>query len=295
MYELVQEGSAVERVAGGFGFVEGPVWHPREHYLLFSDLDHDVRRRCSPHGAVTAVRHYSYKGNGMTYDASLDLLVCEHMTSSLVRERADGSREILACEFEGEELNSPNDVCVHSTGAIYFTDPTYGRSRSHGHPRKARLGFQGVYRIPPGGGSPELVVGREDFEKPNGLCFSPDESRLYVADTPRALVRAYDATPDGAISGGRVFFEGVGSGGDGGEGVVDGLKCDELGNVWVTGPSGIWVISPAGEHLGTVLVPENAANLAWGGEGWDTLYVTASTSLYAISTLVRPRHEPYMG
>jgi gluconolactonase len=229
----------------------------------------------------------------MTYDADLNLLVCEHVTSSVVRERPDGSRELVAQEFEGEELNSPNDLCVHSSGAIYFSDPYYGRLSAHGHPRRRRLGFQGVYRVPPEGGPIELVVDRQDFEMPNGLCFDPKETRLYVDDTPRGCIRVYDVARDGTLSNGTTFLDEIYSDGAS-KGVVDGMKCDERGNVWVTGPGGIWVVSPDGEHLGTVLVPENASNLAWGGDDWHTLYVTATSSLYAIGTLVGPRREPYM-
>ena len=181
----------------------------------------------------------------MTYDADLNLLVCEHVTSSLVKESPDGTREIIAQEFEGEELNSPNDVCVHSSGAIYFSDPWYGRMPGFGQPRKRRLGFQGVYRIAPGGGDPELIVGRDEFEMPNGICFNPDETLFYINDTPGAYIKVYDAAPDGSISNGRMFFEGVGSGVIE-EGIPDGMKCDERGNIWVTGPGGIWVISPVG-------------------------------------------------
>ncbi len=295
IYELVEEGSQVERVATGFAFTEGPIWHPKDHYLLFSDMPADVRRKYTPaDGSVVEARNFSNKCNGMTYDADLNLLVCEHVTSSLIRESADGTREIVAQEFGGEELNSPNDLCVHSSGAIYFSDPTYGRFPGFGHPRKHRLGFQGVYRVPLAGGDVELIVEKDEFEMPNGICFNPDETLLYVNDTPGAFIKVYDAAPDGTISNGRMLIEGVGTGVLN-EGVVDGMKCDERGNLWVTGPRGIWVISSAGEHLGTVLVPENTANLTWGGDGWDTLFVTASTSLYAIRTKVRPRVEPYMG
>lgn len=294
IYELVEEGSKVERVATGFTFIEGPIWNPKDKYLLFSDMPGDVRRRYTPaDGSVVEVRNFANKCNGMTYDADLNLLVCEHVTSSLVRESVDGTREIVASEFEGEELNSPNDVCVHSSGAIYFSDPWYGRLPGFGHARKRRLGFQGVYRIAPGGGDPELIVGRDEFEMPNGICFGPDETLFYVDDTPGAFIKVYDADTDGHISNGRMFFEDVGSGVVE-DGVVDGMKCDELGNVWVTGPGGIWVISADGEHLGTILVPENTANLTWGGDDWHSLYVASSTSLYAIRTLVGPRGEPYM-
>jgi gluconolactonase len=293
IYELVEQGSSVERLATGFTFTEGPIWHPIEHHLLFSDMPGDVRRKYTPDGTVVEVKNFSNKGNGMTYDTDLNLLVCEHVTSCLVRESPDGSREIIAQEFEREELNSPNDVCVHSTGAIYFSDPIYGRVPGFGHPRKLRLGFQAVYRIPPGGGDPELAVERDKYEQPNGICFSPDESLMYVNDTPGAYIDVYDADAEGTLSNGRRFFSGVGSGVIE-EGIPDGMKCDERGNVWVTGPGGIWVISAEGEHLGTIRVPENTGNLAWGGEDWHTLYIPSSTSLYAIKTIVGPRREPYM-
>ena len=198
IYELVEEGSSVERLATGFTFTEGPIWHPTEHYLLFSDMPGDVRRKYTPDGTVVEVKNFSNKGNGLTYDADLNLLVCEHITSSLVRESPDGSREVIAQEFEGEELNSPNDVIVHSSGAIYFSDPWYGRFPGFGHPRKRRLGFQGVYRIPPGGGDLELVVDKDEFEMPNGLCFSPDESLLYINDTPAASIKVFDVGADGS-------------------------------------------------------------------------------------------------
>jgi gluconolactonase len=129
---------------------------------------------------------------------------------------------------------------------------------------------------------------------PNGICFNPDETLFYINDTPGAFIKVYDADPDGNISNGRMFFEGIGSGVIE-EGIPDGMKCDERGNIWVTGPGGIWVISSEGEHLGTILVPENTGNLTWGGEDWHTLYIPSSTSLYAITTLVGPRREPYMG
>ena len=292
IYELVEPTARAERIATGFGFTEGPIWHPAQHHLLFSDLEHDVRRRYTPDGAFAEARNFSNKSNGMTYDAELNLLVCEHVTSSLVREHPDGRREILGQAYEGEELNSPNDLCVHSSGAIYFSDPSYGRFAAHGHKRKPRLGFQGVYRIPPGG-EPELIVDRDEFEMPNGLCFSPDESVLYVDDTPRAHIKSFDVAPDGSVSNGRIFSEGIGSG-VGAQGVVDGMKCDERGNVWVTGPGGVWIISPTGEHVGTILVPEPTSNLTWGGADWRMLFITATTSLYAIATIVGPRREPYM-
>jgi len=291
---LIEEGARVERVATGFTFTEGPIWHPKDKYLLFSDMPGDVRRKYTPWEGVVEVKNFSNKGNGMTYDAELNLLICEHVTSCVVRQSPDGSREIIAQEFEGEELNSPNDVVVHSSGAIYFSDPWYGRFPGFGHPRKRRLGFQGVYRIPAGGGDLELVVDRDEFDMPNGLCFSPDESLLYINDTPRAHIKVWDMNPDGSLSNGRMFFQGIGSGVIE-EGIPDGMKCDERGNIWVTGPGGIWVISAEGEHLGVIDVPENTGNLSWGGDDWHTLFIPSSTSLYSLRTTVGPRHEPYMG
>jgi gluconolactonase len=294
LHELVGD-ATVHRLATGFVFTEGPVWHPVARHLLFSDLPADVRRRFTPGAGVAEVKNFNNKGNGMTYDAELNLLVCEHVTSSVVREHPDGTRECIASEFDGEELNSPNDVCVRSDGSIYFTDPWYGRFPYFGHPRRRRLGWQGVFRIPPGGGSDDLqlVVERDEFDMPNGLCFSPDETLLYVDDSTRAHIKAWDVSPDGFLSNGRIFVEGIGTG-DEETGIPDGMKCDERGNLWVTGPGGVWVVSPRGEHLATVGVPENVGNLAWGGDDWHILYIAATSSLYAIRTRVGPRREPYM-
>ena len=289
--ELIDLGTPVERLAGGFTFTEGPIWHPRDHYLLFSDMPADVRRRYDERGGVRDVMRPSNKCNGMTYDADLALVICEHATSSLVRERA-GRREILASHFEGKELNSPNDVCVHSDGSIYFSDPWYGRMPVYGVERPRQLGFQGVYRVPPGGGEPQLVVDRDLFEQPNGLCLSPDEKQLYVNDTARALIRVFDVKPDGSLGPDRIFASGIRSELE--PGVPDGMKCDSAGNIWVTAPGGIWVYSRSGALLGKVRVPELVANLHWGNTDWRTLFVCATSSLYAVKTFVGPRIEPFM-
>ena len=190
--DLIDPYAPVGQVGTGFEFTEGPIWHPVDQYLLFSDMPADVRRRWDIKRGVVEVRRPSNKCNGMTYDAELNLIVCEHATSSLIRERPDGRREVLASHFENQELNSPNDVCVHSSGAIYFSDPWYGRMPVYGVERPRQLGFQGVYRVPPGGGAPKLLVDRHLFDQPNGLCFSPDERVLYVNDTVQALIRAFD-------------------------------------------------------------------------------------------------------
>lgn len=290
--ELIDPGAEVERVATGFMFTEGPIWNKQEKYLLFSDMPGDVRRRFSERDGVEEVMKPSNKGNGMVYDAAGNLLICEHVTSSLVRERPDGTRETIASHYRGKELNSPNDVVTRSDGTIYFSDPTYGRVPGFGLEREQDLSFQGVYRIAPGGGEPELVAAEDEFEQPNGLCFSPDESLLYINDSPRALIRVYDVRADGTLANGRLFFGGIGRGVIE-EGIPDGMKCDERGNIWVTGPGGVWVISKEAEHLGVVGVPENVGNLAWAEDDWKTLYMPSSTSLYRVRTKVASAPLPY--
>lgn len=290
---LVDQYAPVGQLATGFEFTEGPIWHPVDQYLLFSDMPGDVRRRCDAHG-VREVMRPANKCNGMTYDADLNLIVCEHSTSSLIRERPDGQRDVLASHFEGRELNSPNDVCVGSNGTIYFTDPWYGRMPVFGIERPRELGFQGVYRVAPGreGQEPELVVERYAFGMPNGLCFSPDESLMYINDTEKALIRVYEVNQDGTLSNGRLFASGIKS--ELKAGVPDGMKCDARGNVWVTAPGGVWVYNPSGTLIGKVVVPEMVANLHWGGVDWRTLYMCATHSVYTVTTKVGPRNEPFM-
>ena len=292
--ELVDEDAELEQLGTGFTFTEGPIWNPAG-YLLFSDMPGDVRRRWDPDSGVSEVAKPSNKGNGMTIDNDGRLVVCEHVTSSVVRMDPDGKgggREVLATHYDGKELNSPNDVVVKSDGTIYFTDPTYGRMPGFGIEREQDLDFQGVYRIPPGGGDLELAV--DDFVQPNGLCFSPDESLLYVNDTDRAHIRVFDVQADGSLSGGQVLADGIGTGElESGE-LVDGMKLDERGNVWVTGPKGVWVFSPQGEHLGVVEVPENVGNVNWGGPAWNWLFIAASASMYRVNTNVSGNRLHYM-
>jgi len=292
--ELVAEDSELEQLGTGFTFTEGPLWNP-DGFLLFSDMPGDVRRRWDADSGVTEVANPSNKGNGMTFDLDGRLLVCEHVTSSVVRMDPDGKgggREVLATHYEGRELNSPNDVVVKSDGAIYFTDPTYGRMPGFGIERDQDLDFQGVYRIAPGGGDPQLLV--DDFDQPNGLCFSTDESLLYINDTTRAHIRVFDVQSDGTIANSRVLADGIGSGsleiGD----LVDGMKLDERGNVWVTGPGGVCVFDADGQHIGTVEVPENVGNINWGGPDWSQLFIPATTSVYRIQCKVSGNRLPYM-
>jgi gluconolactonase len=294
MRELIDEGAEVERIGTGFTFTEGPLWHP-SGYLLFSDMPGDVRRRWDEQDGVREIANPSNKGNGMTWDNDGQLIVCEHVTSSVVRMDPDGTgsgREVLVSHYDGKELNSPNDVVVKRDGAIYFTDPTYGRMPGFGVEREQELSFQGVYRIPPGGGDPQLLV--DDFDQPNGLCFTADEKLLYINDTNKAHIRVFDVADDGTISNSRVVADGIGSGdleiGD----LVDGMKLDERGNVWVTGPGGVCVFAPDGEQIGTVEVPENVGNLNWGGPNWDVLFIPASTSVYRVQCKVAGNRLPYM-
>ena len=293
--DLVGRDAPVERLATGFTFTEGPIWNKEGRFFLFSDMPGDVRRRWDEENGVREVARPSNKGNGMTYDAEGSLVVCEHSTSSVVRMDPDGTgsgRQVIASHYEGKELNSPNDVIVKSDGSIYFTDPTYGRMPGFGLEREQELGFQGVYRIPAEGGDLHLLI--DDFDQPNGLCFSPDESLLYINDSRHGHIRVFDVASHGAIGNGRVFAKGIGSGDLEGGDLVDGMKCDERGNIWVTGPGGVWVFSPQREHLGVVEIPESVGNIHWGGSGWKSMFVCASTSLYRFQTKVAGRCEPLM-
>jgi len=286
--ELIDSWAAVGQVGTGFTFTEGPIWHPVDHYLLFSDMPADVRRRWDQRGGVREVKRPSNKCNGMTYDEQLNLIVCEHATSSLVRERPDGQRDVLASHFEGYELNSPNDVVVKSDGSIYFSDPWYGRMPVYGVERPRELGFQGVYRVPPGGGAPELLVERYMFDQPNGLCFSPDEHFLYVNDCRDHRICRYEVGTDGSASERSILVEGVTG--------FDGMKCDDRGNIYITGPegTGILVFDEDGRKLGTLNVPEKPANLNWGGPTWSDLYICARTSVYRYSLKVAGAPCSYM-
>jgi len=290
-YELVPQGAKVERLGTGFTFTEGPVWNHAGKFLLFSDMPGDVRRRWDAKHGVTEAKRPSNKANGLTYEKSGNLLVCEHASSSLVRQHPDGSVETVVSHFQGKELNSPNDVIVKSDNTIYFSDPSYGRMPVFGVERERDLAFNGVYRVDPDGKNIKLLV--DDFEQPNGLCFSPNESLLYINDSPRGLIRVFNVANDGSIDKGSLFFEKIGDGGIEG-GIPDGMKCDEHGNIFVTGPGGIWVISPKAELLGRIDVPENVGNLNWGGDDWKTLFICASTSLYKIDLSVSGNRLSYM-
>ena len=214
-----------------------------------------------------------------------------------MRERRDGVRETLAFHFEGKYLNSPNDVCVRSDGTIYFSDPWYGRFPGFGIERERELGWQGVFRIPPGGGQEELelAVAQDEFDMPNGLCFSPDESLLYINDTPRAHIKVFDVDADGTLANGRMFFEGVGSGRDrGGHPRRDEVRRarEHLGHR-SEGRLGHLAAGRAPRHRRSCR--RTSGNHTWGGPDWHTLFIPSCTSVYTIRTTVGPRREPYMG
>ncbi|HEY1775403.1 MAG TPA: SMP-30/gluconolactonase/LRE family protein [Solirubrobacteraceae bacterium] len=288
---LLHPHSVPTLLADGFGFTEGPVWIPARQCLLFSDMFGDSRWRWSAAAGLELVASPNFKGNGMCLDRDGDLLVCEQVSSCLVRIRG-AEREILAFHYGGKYLNSPNDVVVRGAdGSIYFTDPPYGRIYGAGGWVRSRdLTFAGVFRVPTDGGEVELVVEENEFAGPNGLCFSPDESVLYVNDSDRHLIKAFDVAADGSLGEARVLIDGVGGGPD--EAILDGMECDELGNIWVTGPGGVWVISAQGEQIGVIETPETCTSLTWGGADMHTLFLTTMTSVHTLSTLVGPSPLP---
>lgn len=275
-WKLVPKDAVVEKVADGFHFTEGPLWS-KAGFLVFSDIpgDNIVKVAWDRAGKpqVGVHRKVSGNSNGLTYDKEGRLIACEHGNRRVTREEKDGTITVLASHFEGKRLNSPNDIVVKSDGSIYFTDPPYGCP----DPQR-EIKFQGVFRLSPDG---KLTVIAEDFDRPNGLAFSPDEKTLYIADSSsRMHIRAFDVKPDGTLANGRVFVKM-----DIGEpGCPDGLKVDTQGNVWTTGQGGIWVIDPKGKLLGIIRVPEVPANCAWGDKDGKTLYMTARTGLYRIRT-----------
>ncbi len=285
MREVVAPDAALETVATGFIFTEGPLWHPHGHYLLFSDMPGDHMRKWTKEGGVTTFRKPSNKTNGNAWDPQGRLISCQHATSTLTRTEADGSLTTLASHYQGKELNSPNDVVVHSNGTIYFTDPIYGRVEHYGVPRDPHLDFRGVYSVRPDGSALTLLAG--DFGQPNGLCFSADERFLFVNDTDRQHIRRFDVQPDGTVKGGEVWAQTVGEGGGG----PDGMKMDTAGNVFSCGPGGVHVFAPDATSLGVIRMPEHTANFAWGEDDYKSLFITASTTLYRIRTKIPGRPQ----
>jgi len=265
----------MEKIAGGFQFTEGPIWVPEGH-LLFSDIPANIIYKWTPGTPKPEVfRTPSGPSNGLTLDREGRLLTCE-LACRISRTEENGEVVTLADRYRGNRLNSPNDIVVKSDGGVYFTDPAYGLRRT-GLPKE--LDFNGVYRIESDG---DLTLLDDTFEGPNGLAFSPDEAVLYVDDSARGHIRAFDVEAGGVLSNGHLFAELRGPG----EGVPDGMKVDIQGNVYCTGPGGIWVFDEAGEKLGILEFPEAPANLAWGNNDLKTLYVTARTGIYRVRTQI---------
>ena len=265
---LVEAGDP-ERLASGFQFTEGPVWMPGG-FLLFSDIPASRIYSWSDAEGTAVWRFPSGQSNGLTVDRQNRLIACEHGNRRVTRTERDGSVAAVADRFEGGRLNSPNDVIVKSDGTIYFTDPPYAI-----RPEQREQPYNGVYRILTDG-TLDLVA--DDFERPNGLAFSPDESILYIDDSAYRHVRAFDVRPDGTLANSRVLADMDHPQ----PGSPDGMKVDVQGNLYVTGATGVWVFEPDGSCLGTIVPPERPANCAWGGEDRRTLYITAQTSLYRV-------------
>ena len=271
--QIIPEGTVIEQLAGGFGFIEGPVW--LGDYLLFSDIPQNriVRWQMSAHGPeVTTFRTPSGNSNGLTLDRSGRLIACEHSARRVTRTEIDSTVTVLADNYQGKRLNSPNDIVVRSDGSIYFTDPSFGLAQMTVW---KELSFNGVYQLAPDG---ILNLLADDFTMPNGLAFSPDEQTLYVNDSAHGHIRAFDVNTQGDISNGRVLIkmEGDEPGGP------DGMKVDRQGNVYCTGPGGFWIIDQQGKCLAKVRPPESPANFAWGDADWQGFYMTCRTSLYRI-------------
>ncbi|MGH7630750.1 MAG: SMP-30/gluconolactonase/LRE family protein [Gemmatimonadales bacterium] len=297
---IVPKEPLVEKVADGFLFTEGPVWHP-DGYLLFSDPNANTIYRWSAEGQVSVFRTKSgYTGvdvgeygqpgsNGLTLDAEGRLTVNEHGNRRVVRFERTGRLDVLADRFEGKRLNSPNDLVYRSDGTLFFTDPPFGLPKFGDDPRK-ELAFSGVYCLRDGA----LRLVTRDLQGPNGIAFSPDERFLYVGnwDLERIVVMRYDVDPDCTATNGRVFADFTR---DGGEDAIDGVKTDQEGNVYISGPKGVGIFSPAGKELGTLVLPEHPHNFAWGEADGRTLYLTARNGLYRVRLNiagVRPPRAP---
>ena len=287
--ELVDETAEVEQVATGCIFTEGPIWMP-DGSLHFSDMPGDKRRRWHPRGRHRPARpEQQVQRDDARQRRQPDRLRARH---ELGRPRvARRHRETLATHYGGKELNSPNDVIVARDGSIIFTDPTYGRMPGFGLEREQDLDFQGVYRLPPDGASPSSW---STTSASRTASASRPTSRCSTSTTPTARTSASSTSARALLSNGRVFAEGIGDGDLAKGGLVDGMKLDERGNVYVTGPDGVWVFDAAGEHLGTIEVPESVGNVNWGEDDWSSLFIAASSSIYRVRMKVGGNRLGYM-
>jgi gluconolactonase len=285
--QYVMHNAPLKCLATGFDWVEGPVWMGDAGCLLFSDIPNDRILRWTPEVGITTYRQPSNYANGHTRDRQGRLVSCEHGTRRVTRTEWDGSLTVIADGYQGKRLNSPNDVVVKSDGSIWFTDPHYGIASNHeGYQAEQELPCQ-VYRVDPDGTLEAVLT---DFNCPNGLAFSPDESLLYVADTGRVgqqdpkHIRVFDMG-SGRPQGGRVFHVIQ-------PGASDGLRLDSDGNVWSSAGDGVHCIAPDGTLLGKILVPERVSNVCFGGRAKHHLYITATTSLYMVALNRRGVQQP---
>lgn len=272
---LIDSGAEPERVADGFDFTEGPVWSFRNQHLTFVDLAGNVMYRWDEASGTQVLRKPSDHANGLAYDRDGALVSCEHRTRRITKETTGGLVTVVD-RYRGKRLNAPNDLVIAEDGTILFTDPHYGLTEGYGGPGEQELPFRGVYRLPRGASEPELIA--DDFEGPNGLALTPAEDRLIVVDSERNHLRAFRVEEGWRFFGGDVLVELP----EEGEGVPDGLKVDEAGNIVSTGPGGLWLCNPEGRILGHLPMPEITANLAWGDDDARTLYLTASTAVYRL-------------
>jgi len=271
-WDLFDRDAKLIRFAGGFGFTEGPVWDPAG-FLYVSDEEQNHIYRVYQGGSKEPLITLG-DPDGNTFDQQQRLIDCASILRAVIRIDADGKQyTALADRFQGRRFNSPNDVVLGPDGALYFTDPTLDLPKNE----KQEIPFQGVYRLDDKGNVRLLI---KDMSQPNGLAFSPDGKTLYVDDSEQKNIRAFDFTSEGTVRNGRIFGEEKDTGG----GVPDGMRVDKSGNLYVTGPRGIWVWDSKGNHLGTIVVPEQPANLAWGDKDYSTLFITAGTSVYRIPT-----------
>jgi gluconolactonase len=269
-WNLVDHNAKLSVVATGFGFTEGPLWD-EAGFLYVSDETLNKIFRVHLDGKKEEVISLG-DPDGSTFDRQHRLIDCASVLRAIIAVTPEGKYQVLADHYKGKKFNSPNDVIVGPDGALYFTDPTLDLVAGE----KQEIPFQGVYRLDENGNVRLLT---KDLSQPNGLAFSPDGKHFYIDDSEKRNIRVYDAAPDGSITNGRIFGEEPGGKGDG---VPDGIRVDKIGNLYVTGPKGIWVWDANGNHLGTIVVPEQPANLTWGGKDYRTLYITATTSVYRL-------------
>jgi gluconolactonase len=269
-WDLIDHQAKLQTVATGFGFTEGPMWDAAG-FLYVSDETINKLFRVYPDGKKEEVIALG-DPDGNTFDRQHRLIDCASVLRAIIAVTPDGKYKILADHYDGKKFNSPNDVIVGPDGALYFTDPTLDLVAGE----KQEIPFQGVYRLDDKGNVRLLT---KDLTQPNGLAFSPDGKHFYIDDSEQRNIRVYDAASDGTLSNGRIFGEEPGAKHDG---VPDGIKVDKNGNLFVTGPRGIWVWDAQGNHLGTIALPEQPANLTWGDKDYRTLYITATTSVYRL-------------